>query len=60
MVELNTPDVEWFVEQYGGSSLSWCLSLLLEEFKKAHVINPSDIAGIAARELKQGIVDERV
>lgn len=59
-VELSSTDVEWFTHQYGGIGLSWVLSALLDEFRKAHVLDPKDYASIAAKSLMQGIRDERV
>lgn len=59
-VELNSIDVEWFTHQYGGAGLSWVLGALLEEFRKAHVLDPKDYASIAAKSLMKGIRDERV
>lgn len=56
-VELNEDDVKWFYETYSGltnaASLSWVLSLMLSEFRKAHDKTPAELAAIGAQELKK-------
>lgn len=58
MIELPSPEVDWFAETYGGSSLSWILSALLTEFKKAHVMNPQEYSTLAATEVKRRIEEK--
>lgn len=57
MVELNSEDVNWFEVAYSGAHISWVLSMLLQEFRKSHSLNPSDYAAIAASSLQGQIQD---
>ena len=60
MVLLNSEDVEWFGTAYAGAHLSWVLTMLLGEFRKAHNLTPVDYAAIAAKNLQKNIEDESV
>lgn len=55
---LNQDDVEWFESTYVDASLGWIMSMLLEEFRKAHEKTPADLAKIGAAELKK-LLEER-
>lgn len=61
-VELPEEHVKWFYDTYGEigikPSLSWVLSLMLEEFRKAHTHSPAELAAIGAAALKD-LIDTR-
>lgn len=57
MVELNSEDVSWFNTAYQGAHLSWVLSMLMGEFRKAHSLTPADYAAIGAKQLQGQIAD---
>lgn len=66
-VELPADDLEWFFEAYGGvgdgekgASLSWCLTMLLHNFRTIHHdtgVTPEKVARDAAKELKEQVDD---
>ena len=60
MVTLNSEDVEWLGVAYSGAHLSWILTMLLSEFRKAHSLEPVDYAVIGAKALQGKIEDESV
>lgn len=56
LVDLPDDEVGWFYETYGSSaSLSWCLGLLLKEFKNAHIHTPLDYARLGAIEFRRKV-----
>jgi len=52
MVSLPKNDVKWIEEHYPDGSLSWILSGLLEEFRRAHKQSPRDYMILGALALK--------
>lgn len=57
-VELPSQDLEWFFEAYPNASLSWCLTMLLHNFRTIHDdtgVLPNKVAKDAAKELKSSI-----
>ena len=52
MIELPRNDVRWLEEHYPSGSLSWVLSGLLEEFRRAHKQTPKDYMTLGALALK--------
>jgi hypothetical protein len=61
-VELPASDLEWFQEAYPHASLSWCLTMLLHNFRSIHQdtgVTPAKVAKDSAKELKAS-VDEGI
>lgn len=63
-VELPSDDLDWFNQAYGGNddiksaSLSWCLTMLLHNFRSIHDdtgVTPEKCARDAAKEFKSSI-----
>jgi hypothetical protein len=57
-VELPSHDLEWFMEAYPEASLSWCLTMLLHNFRSIHNdtgVTPQKVAKDAAKELKSSV-----
>lgn len=59
-VELPASDLEWFMQAYPEASLSWCLTMLLHNFRTIHHdtgVTPEKVARDSAKELKDQIDD---
>ena len=55
---LETKPVKWLEDTYPGVKLASVVDMLLEQFMKAHYIEPLDFAAIGAKELKR-LLEER-